>query len=188
MTDVPTVPTAKLEEWGFEETERTTRTRLSLPQVEIREHTVVYGDDRLRSRVRETTGTDRTWRFFFATGLEFRPPLPPGVGPVAVYPMVQSEGRRGFEGDLRERSIEDIDCIGTERVRVDTGERATMTRYRGRLRSDGDAVGIEGWLGIWTHRGRFRLAGGGFPTGLAGATAEPERYRSELLALIRGVE
>jgi hypothetical protein len=188
MSGTPSVPTAKLDEWGFEEHERTTRTRLSLPQVEIREHTVVYGDARLRSSVRDSSGVDRTWRFFFATGLEFLPPLPPGVGPVAVYPMVQSEGRRGFETDLRERSIEDVERAGTERVRVDTGERATLTRYRGRHTVDGESYGVEGWFGIWTRQGRFRLAGGGFPTKLPGTAAEPDRYRSELLTLVRGVE
>jgi hypothetical protein len=162
----------------------------------VRAHTVVYGDASLREAVRAATGVDDTWRFFFATRLGFEPPLPPVTGTASVYGGVRREARDAFVDDLRERGIADVERGRSERMRTETGDRVSLTRYRGRYRLDHEGETVEipvaGALGVWTHDGSFRLAGGGYPdhslaTLLPGAPAtDPTAFRNELLDLLRG--
>jgi hypothetical protein len=191
---------------GFELVEETTRTRLSLPTTTVREHTRLYEDRALRAAVREAGGPDRTWRFFFATGLTFAPPLPPLTGTATAFPSVASEARRGFESDLEDRGIRDVTRRRRERIRVGTGDRASLTPYRGRLGvapDDGDAsndggaaagdLPVAGWLAVWTRDGAFRLAGGGYPEAVPPTPRpldpepDPATFREDLLDAVRGV-
>jgi hypothetical protein len=187
---------------GFERVEETTRTRLSLPTTTVREHTRLYDDRALRRAIREAGGPDRTWRFFFATGLTFEPPLPPLGGTATAYPSVAREARDGFESDLQARGVRDVSRRRRERLRVDTGDRASLYPYRGRVDArppNGDAgeptddVPVAGWLAVWTRDGAFRVAGGGYPEATPPTPRplqvepDPDRFREELLEAVRGV-
>jgi len=186
----PTPPDPLPDGWVL--VERETRTRFELPTMDVREHTLVYEDEGLRTRVREATAVDRTWRFLFASALSFRPPLPPVTGPASMYATVAAEARDGFAADLRDRGVRDLDRRRTERTRTASGDRVQLTPYRGRLpvREFDRPVDVAGWLGIWITDGSFRLAGGGYPeAGLEvdDVAIDGSRYRDELLDLIRRV-
>jgi hypothetical protein len=171
--------------------------RFELPTMRVLARTLVYADESLRERVREATGVDHTWRFFFATRLAFDPPLPPITGNASVYGSVRSESRDAFVADLHERGVEGIERGRTERTRTETGDRLSLTRYRGRYRLDGEdgpvRVPVSGLLGVWTTDGDFRLAGGCYPDGSLAATldgapeTDPNRFRNDLVDLVRAV-
>jgi hypothetical protein len=159
-------------------------------------HTLVYEDTGLRARVAAATGVDHTWRFFFATRLGFDPPLPPLTGNASVYGTVRSEARDAFVDDLRGRGVDRIERGRTERARTETRDRVSLTRYRGRYRLETGGnpvdVPVAGLLGVWTHDGDFRLAGGWYPDQSLAATldgapeTDPNAFRDELLDLVRG--
>lgn len=192
----PSVP--DLDERGWVLDEEREEVRFELPTMRVLAHTLVFSDDALRDRVREATGVDRAWRFFFATRLGFEPPLPPLTGTASVYGSVRREARNAFVDDLERRGIDRIERGRTERMRTEAGDRVSLTRYRGRYRLEPEDVDesvdvpVAGALGVWTHDGSFRLAGGGYPsqslaTLLPGAPeTDPNGFRDELLALIRG--
>lgn len=212
VSDVPTVPTDRLATDGWTEVDREHRTRFELPTMRVVGHTVVYEDARLREAVRERIGLDRPWRFFFATRLEFVPPLAPGIGPAMVRPTVVTEARREFADDLRNRGFTDVRRGKRQRVRVETGDRADLTKFGARYRIDPADVEapndgtnganrvrdlpVAGWIAVWVRRGEFRLAGGVYPeTGLDDAfdvdddrlDLDPGAARDALLELIRAV-
>jgi hypothetical protein len=182
------------ERWVLDEERE--EVRFELPTMRVLAHTLVFSDAALRDRVREAIGVDRAWRFFFATRLGFEPPLPPLTGTASVYGSVRSEARDAFVEDLRSRGIERIERGRTERLRTETRDRVSLTRYRGTYRFDrGDGrveIPVAGALGVWTHDGDFRLAGGGYPeTSLSAALADapgtdPNAFRDELVDLVRG--
>ncbi|WP_136589062.1 hypothetical protein [Salinigranum halophilum] len=190
----PSVPPLDEREW--ERTDEREEVRFELPTMRVLAHTLVYEDAALRARVRDCTGVDHTWRFFFATALEFEPPLPPLTGTASVYGSVRSEARDAFVDDLRDRGIEAIERGRTERTRTETGDRVSLTRYRGRYRLRTDEasadVPVAGLLGVWTHDGDFRLAGGCYPEQSLAATldgapeTDPNGFRDELVDLVRG--
>lgn len=193
------LPDGRLDEGGWSLVRDDVETLFRLSTVRVRGHTRLYEDRSTRTALAEATGLDRTWRFFFASRLEFEPPLPPGVGPAMVQPTVWSEARRSFADDLRERGLRDVDRTHTERMRVESGERARLQGYRGRLPLPLEAVAelvVAGWLAVWATGGEFRVAGGAYPEGLPavadalgagslGPTAAD--CRRELFDLIRGV-
>ncbi|WP_152041237.1 hypothetical protein [Salinigranum salinum] len=191
----PSVP--PLDERGWALVEERQDVRFELPTMRVLAHTLVYDDADLRDRVREATGVDHHWRFFFATRLGFEPPLPPLTGTASVYGSVRSESRRAFVADLRDRGVDDVERARSERMRTETGDRVSVTRYRGRFRldlDDGDPVSVPvaGLLGVWTHDGTFRLAGGWYPDqSLASVlddapATDPNRFRNDLVDLVRG--
>jgi len=197
----PTVPEEHLDGWTL--ADRTQETVFRLPAATVVGHTLVYEDERLREAVADATdgALDRTWRFFFATGLSFSPPLPPGIGPAAVYSTVASEADSRFAEVLRERGFRDVERGRRERVRVASGNRARLRVYEATLDlglPDGTdrALPVEGWLGVWTTGGEFRLAGGAYPAQSLGAVlnvsvpadATRDRFRDDLLDLVRAVE
>ncbi len=156
--------------------------------VGVEGHTAVYDDP--------TVAADGPWRFFFATRLVFDPPLVPGLGTASVYPTVATESAREFAADLRSRGFERVERGRRERTRTAGGDRLRLTRYTATYRpagAEGDRpFDVEAWLGLWTHDGEFRLAGGAYPTSglsaFAEASADPAVFRDELLALIRSVD
>ncbi|AUV81710.1 hypothetical protein C2R22_08655 [Salinigranum rubrum] len=188
----PSVPS--LDERGWERTDERREVRFELPTMRVLAHTLVYEDRALRMRVREATGVDHTWRFFFATRLAFDPPLPPLTGNASVYGTVRSEAREAFVDDLRARGVDRIERGRTDRTRTETGDRVSLTRYRGRYRLEraGVDVPVAGVLGVWTHDGDFRLAGGWYPDQSLAVTlsdapeTDPNAFRNELLDLVRG--
>jgi hypothetical protein len=210
---MPSVPEERLAAGGWTLVEETSETRFELPTMRVVAHTRLYEDAELREAVRDRVGIDRPWRFFFATRLAFRPSLAPGIGPAMVYSTVSSEAKREFAADLAERGFKDVSRGRNQRMRTETGDRASLTKYDASYRLDpagGDSTGersgtgsgdrrtipVTGWLAIWIHENAFRLAGGAYPErSLAGVLdvaderldSGRETYREELLDLIRAV-
>ena len=187
-------PVERLEAGGWELVEESTQTLFELSTARVVGHTCVYGDASLQRAVREASGVDQLCRFFFATAVEFSPPLSPGAASV-IKPTVASEARREFAKDLRERGFANVDRGRTQNVRVDSGSRARLTDYRSvyPIRTGDVSVDLRmrGFLAVWLDDG-FHVAGGAYPeSGLADLLAdtgvEPDgtAYREELLALIR---
>lgn len=153
-------------------------------------------DDATQDRL---VGIDTVAPFAFATALSFRPPLTPGIGPAAVFPMILKEAGRSFAKDFRARGFDSVDRDRRQRIRMETGDRARLINYTAAypLRdAPAETIHIEGWLAVWIHEGTFRVAGGAYPTTgltdlLAGQKSSPETdpstFRSDLLDLIRGV-
>lgn len=187
-------PVELLEAGGWELAEESAETLFELSAVRVEGRTRVYEDAALRRAVREGAGVDRLCRFFFATVLEFSPPLASGVAPV-VESTVAREARREFADDLAERGFVDVERGRTGNVRLDSGARARLTDYRAvyPLRAESASVDlrVRGSLAVWSD-GEFRVAGGAYPESgladlLADADVEPDgsAYREELLELIR---
>ena len=199
----PGVPADQLSDW--ERTEAGVERLFGVDGADVRGHTVVYEDRRLREGVRDATGgaLDQAWRFFFATRLRFRPPLTPGAH-VAILPTVRTEAVRSFCSDLEGRGVRDVDRGRSERVRTESGKRVRLRQVTGEVpRPDpessdcesGDAVPVEGWVGVW-YDSDFFVAGGAYPrTSLASAfDVDDDRFaltasaaRNELLELVRAV-
>ncbi len=194
----PPVPTDRLADW--ERTEATVDRLFGVDGADVRGHTVVYEDRRLREAVRDATDPplDQSWRFFFATRLRFRPPLALGTH-VAILPTVRTEAVRSFCADLEDRSVRDVDRGRTERVRVETGTRARLYQVTGEVPvpdTVADAsVPVEGWVGVW-HDGDVLVAGGAYPrTSLArvlgvdddSRVLTPSAARDDLFTLVRAV-
>ena len=198
----PDPPTERLDAGGWERTATTTETLFGLPTIEVVGTTELYEDTDLRERVRTATGgdLDQPWRFFFATRLTFRPSLAPGIGPMALLPIVTMEARRAFADDLRDRGFRNVDRGRAQRTRTRSGERLRLTKYTARYAVDWDRgydLYIEGWVGVWVRKGTFRLAGGAYPTRGFGellaavgeeSATDPREYRGDLLDLVRAVE
>jgi len=196
----PNVPADRLADWT--RTEATVERLYGVEGADVRGHTLLYEDRRLREGVRDATdgALDQSWRFFFATRLRFRPPLSPGAH-VAVLPMVRSEAVRRFLGDLEDRGVEAVERGRRERVRTDSSKRVRLRQVTGevprpdRAGEPGDPVPVEGWVGVW-YDGDLFVAGGAYPrTSLARTFGvDDERLalslsaaRDELLELVRTV-
>ncbi|WP_229125138.1 hypothetical protein [Halapricum desulfuricans] len=216
--EFPEIAGDRLEEGDWEQRARTESTVFQTPTASVVGHTVLYDDAALRKALGDANSylpngdakgnlmidTDDgigSWRFFFATALSFRPPLAPGIGTASMRPMVVSEARRSFEDDMRARGFKDIDRGRSQRARTRGGKRMSLNKLTTRYPiEDGpiDALDIEGWLGVWSTGGSFRIAGGCYPTGgletLLDAAdgdrpeGDPGGYRDELLELIRSVQ
>ena len=196
----PTVPEERLESGGWTRTDETVETVFQLPGTRVEGATVVYGDERTREAAAEYGELDHRWRFFFATKLTFTPSLSPGIGPAMILPTVRSEANRTFKSKLRDRGFESITRGRTERVRVDSGDRAKLTQYQAELPMEAaDAtLSITGWVGVW-HGDGFRIGAGAYPDQSVGAVLDiddppeilarpPRAYRDELIALIRAID
>lgn len=184
----PGVPTERLND-GWRLAERTNETLFSLPAISVEGYTLVYERPDLREAVRaQFEESDLPWRFFFATRLSFRPSLPAGIGALSLFPTVLGAARREFAADLRERGFEAVERGRGRRLHVDAGERARLIPYGARFDAGTFEAEIAAWLAVWVREGEFWIAGGAYPTsGLGSVALEPDRYREELFALIRGV-
>lgn len=219
-TEYPTLPEELLD--GWEERVREASTVFRMPTASVIGHTVLYEDDVLRSaldsagfgellssaatgggsRLVDTGDGGGFWRFFFATALSFRPPLTPGIGPASMRPTVVTEARRSFEDDLAARGFEDVERGRSQRVRTESGDRASLVKVTASYPFEdapSDALDVEGWLAVWSTGGTFRITGGAYPVrGVdplladvapqARPDVDPNGYRDELLGLIRAVE
>ncbi|AQL41963.1 hypothetical protein BV210_04185 [Halorientalis sp. IM1011] len=192
----PRVPDDHLDGWAV--TDRSSETVFELPVARVVGHTAVYDDDDLRSTVTSLTGgaVDRMWRFFFATRLEFTPTLPPTIGPAAVFTTVRTQANSVFRERLQERGFDDISKAGHDRIRVDSGDRASLQAYDAAIETSVVDVPVEGYLAVWSTGGEFRLAGGAYPAAslsdllgisIPGIDIDPDSFRKELLTLVKSV-
>ena len=195
----PDVPTDQLRDGGWELVDESVETVFQLPTARVEGATKVYDAAETRAAVREAIGLDHQWRFFFATALSFTPPLAPGIGPAMILPTVRSEAQSAFADELADRGFESIERGRSERVRVDSGDRARLRTYSAELDLAVDAtLSITGWVGVW-HGDGFRIAAGAYPDRSLATLLDienppeplrrtPSDYRTELLNLIRAVE
>jgi hypothetical protein len=197
MSDHRPTPPAAVESEPWELASETVETVFRTPTSRVEGHTLLYEDARLRAALEPVVPDfEGPWRFFFATRLRFVPELVPGVGTASVYPTVASEAATKFEEDLRERGFEDVERRRSERVRVETYDRARLVKYAASYPDP--SLEVEGWTGVWSHDGGFRVAGGAYPVeGLDSLLEEfpaderpptdPVTFRDELVELICGV-
>ena len=176
----PSVSDADLTADGWERVDRSADAVFQLPTAEVTARTVVYEDADLRERL----DSDVT-RFVFATALSFQPSLMPGVGPM-IESTVTRQAKRRFADDLRERGFEDLTSRDQGEIRVG-GTKASLSNVRATYELSTASFDVTGWLAVWRDDG-FRLAGGAYPVagpGIEGGAAE--RYRAELLDIVRAV-
>jgi hypothetical protein len=161
----PAFPEVDTDPDGWRLVEESVETLFKLPATEVRGSTRRYEDDLLRQAVREATGDslDREWRFLSATRMGFVPSLPPGTPAAALLGTVQREARDAFVDRLSRRGLADVERTADERIRVRSGARARLTRYRARDQVDGRDLPVAGWVGVWHDGGDFFVVTGGYP-------------------------
>jgi hypothetical protein len=198
--DVPSPSTPELPDWQL--TDQRVDRLFGVDGADVRGHTVVYEDRRLREAVREATdgAVDQAWRFVFATRLAFRPPLAPGAVSL-VLPSVRTEATRSFLEDLRDRGVADPERGRRERFRTDDGDRLRLRQVTGSVSLGEESVPVEGWVCV-RATDAIHVAGGAYPrqslaTALADAdhgaetadvlARDPTADREELFAFVAGV-
>ncbi len=129
----PDVPADRLRDGGWELVDESVETVFQLPTARVEGATKVYDAAETREAVRDAVGLDHQWRFFFATALSFTPPLAPGIGPAVILPTVRSEAQSAFADELADRGFESVERGRSERVRVDSGDRARLRTYSAEL-------------------------------------------------------
>ncbi|PSQ15224.1 hypothetical protein BRD00_14675 [Halobacteriales archaeon QS_8_69_26] len=193
MTDAP-VPAAVREDDRWELVEETEEDLGKTGPVRVTARRTLYGDRRLRERVREATGVDRQWRSLFASTLVTAPPLSRGITDLVVRTVAAPVAGSRFAADLRDRGFEGVGSVETSRPTVGDGTRARATRFSARIPVEGaDPVDAEALLAVWGRDDHMLAAGGTYPVGrLRTAAGEapfdpPAEYRRDLLELIRTV-
>ncbi|MDS0292914.1 hypothetical protein [Halogeometricum luteum] len=186
-------PTVRVPD-GWERTASTEETMFDAKLVTVRAHTVVFEDARLAEAVRDRTGADGTWRFFFASRLRLRPKA---GGSKALTDLVTARANDGFVDQLRDRGFRDAERTESRRFAVGRTE-ANLTRYRAAVDVGGEqktTVTAEAYLAVWPADGEFLVAGGAYPVSVDGARSaalapslSPAEHRDELFELIRSVE
>ncbi len=197
------MPSDRLAEQGWSRTEVTVETVFSLPTVQVRTATVQYEDDATRAALSRTLDRDIdvSLRFFAGTRLAFDPPLPPGVTPAMVAPMLRTEARKTFERRLRERGLSEIAQESSQRVQVGGENRARVTKYTAKVPLPGTErlLPLACWVAPWTTREGAIIVTGGYPAvALAeffGFDTDEQRLRrsgkssrQEFFSLLRAVE
>lgn len=164
--------------------------------VSVTAATRVWEDEATATAIREETGGDRTWRFFFASRLVLRP-APGSSKP--LQRLVTARALDGFEDRLRDRGFRSVARRESRNLPVRDRD-ATLTRFEAVSPVDQlDAVlSVEGDAAVWSAGREFRMAGGAYPVEVRRGTGDavaavadaldPEGFRSELLDLIRRVE
>ena len=198
----PPVPESRLADWR--QTDRTVDAPFSTPVVSVGTHTVVYEEDTQRDRIRESTGLDHPWRFFFSSRVRLDPPQPPNP---MLTSLLRTRIFEAFVDRLADRGLDDIASQDRGRLPIG-GVEGVRNRYLARLRMEGPDSGdgsqshdlltlpIEALVVVWADDD-YLVAGGAYPAGpptsgpdaLVAALDEivdPAAARNELLRLIKG--
>ena len=202
-TPPPPVPEAALTDWR--QTDRTVDAPFSTPVVSVETHTVVYEEHTQRERIRESTGVDHPWRFFFSSRVRLDPPQPPNP---MLTSLLRTRIFAAFVDRLADRGLGDIAEQDRGRLPVGSTE-GVRKRYRARLHleisdSGGDdasapdrlTLPLEALVVVWADDD-YLVAGGAYPAGspqggpdaLVAAlddVVDPAAARNELLRLIQG--
>ena len=173
---------------GWERTSDETETLFELPAAVVRGRTVIYEDRSLERAIRNAHGVENLSRFVFATRLSFSPSLAAGAHTV-IRPTVVSEARSEFEAVLENRGFLTVQRQRRQRMRTESGARATLFGYHAAFPVEDGTLPIEGWLAVWYDDG-FVLAGGAYPRhfGDLDVTVDPTGFRDHLLELLRTIE
>lgn len=167
-----------------EERRGTTRKDLlGLARVTAFHHTDVYGNQHLRSEVREKTlgRVDRELMVFFVNRTRVVPGFENLLGSVSrrqLTPAVRTLARNKLEEELRRRGIRDLRINGSHDVRGESGRKVELQRLEasyelvdtevevaaGRtIEFEGGEVDVNGWLGVWLRSGEVYVVGGVYP-------------------------
>ena len=181
----PAVPSERLD--GWRETDATIEQAFSTPIVTVYTHTVVFEETTVRTEIRETTGYDHPWQFFFVSRIRLDPQRDPGT---MLTKLVRRRAAAGFTDRLADRGIKQV----TERDRREQpiGDApGLVVSYRGVVRrsispadstagpTDGDdanagdpddaaallSLPTTAVVAIWAAGGDYHVAGGGVPAG-----------------------
>ena len=199
----PPVDDSRLTDWR--QTDRTVEAPFSTPVVSVETHTVVYEEHVQRERIRESTGVDHPWRFFFSSRVRLDPSQPPNP---MLTSLLRTRIFSAFVDRLADRGLDEITSQDRGRLSVG-GIEGVRKRYRARLRveiiasGDDDSQGhdlltlpIEALVVVWADDD-YLVAGGAYPAGspeggpdaLAVAlddVVDPTAARKDLLSLIKG--
>jgi hypothetical protein len=208
----PPVPESRLSAWR--QTDQTVDSPFSTPLVSVYTHTTVYEETTQRQQIREQTGFDLAWRFFFASRIRLEPPHPPSL---FLTSLIRQQVSQAFVERLSTRGFVDIDKESQTSVSVD-GAKGVRKRYRAQFQISADALStkqvgsetdstatedgaplsipVEGYLTVWADDDYY-VAGGAYPSGppkdgppallaALGDVIDPAAAREELLRLIDG--
>lgn len=175
--DPPVVPRDRLD--GWRRVDETTERAFAAGPVSVDASTVRY----------ERTATDPPRPFCFASRLQIRPPTAPNRGLTA---LVERQARSGFRDRLADHAIESVEHRGDREISVadPSASRAILSTFRGVARvGDGRGVRVEALLAVWVA-GEYLLGGGAYPLDEQAYSdgTGPADARSELIAIIRGIE
>ncbi|MEA1930504.1 MAG: hypothetical protein U9O06_03030 [Euryarchaeota archaeon] len=204
----PSVPESRLTDWR--QTDQTVDSPFSTPVVSVHTHTRVYEESTEREQIREQTGVDHPWRFFFISRVRLDPPQPPNP---MLTSLLRQRVASAFVDRLDGRGLTDITKQTRSRISVGDAD-GVQRRYHARLQLSADdlatelrvddtdpdrlSLPIEALLVVWAD-GDYYVAGGAYPAGppecgsdelVAALRAEidPAAARRELVALIKGCD
>jgi hypothetical protein len=101
-----------------------------------------------------------------------------------------------FKNRLQDRGFGEVSKAGHDRIRVDSGDRASLQAYEAAIETSVVDVPVEGYLAVWSTGGEFRLAGGAYPAAslsdllgisIPGIDIDPNSFRQELISIVKSV-
>ncbi len=163
MPTPPTVPESRLAEAGLTLAEESVEVIFELSKVRVTGATRRYEDAAAREALCAATDgeIDRMVRFFAATGLEFRPSLPPG-GISAIAPMIRSEAIATFETRLKDRGLVEVRRRRTDRRTVNDATVHLATFAAVDPGAGSRRLPLECWIAVRTDD-RPVVVTGGYP-------------------------
>lgn len=182
----PQVPQQRLEDNGWERTDRTEQTVLDESygpvNVTAKSTTLTFSDEQLATAVNEKTlgRIDGTLSIFAASHINFDPNLnnlPAGVGTKEVVSETESQARAQFEQQMRDQGLENVEQVGEEEFTTDSGKSPGLATYRaefpvGTIEFDANGetftldvgtIEVAGDLAVWNEGDFVVVAGGAYP-------------------------
>lgn len=210
----PPVPQSRLSAWR--QTDQTIDSPFSTRFVSVYTHTTVYEETVQRRQIREATGLDWPWRFFFVSRIRLNPPKRPSS---VLTALIRQKVTAAFVDRLSTRGF--VDITEKSQTPVSMGDsKGLRKRYHARFElsaderaaelpvtNDTSSTGIEdhepltfpveGYLAVWVGDDDYYVAGGAYPSGppengppaltaALGDMIDPAAAREELLGLIDG--
>lgn len=182
----PDVPENKLEDGGWEQTNRTEQTVFNEEYGPVtitgKSTTLTFEDTQLAQSVRDKTlgQIDGTLGLYSASHINFSPDLnnlPGGVGREEVLEQVDTAANEQFQQRMRDNGLQNVTKTGTERFQTDSGADAGLTTYSAEypvgemtyqtgsesVTIDVGAIEVAGDLAVWNENDYVVVAGGAYP-------------------------
>lgn len=183
----PAVPTDPLESGGWVQRDESQETVFEEGYgpitLEAKSHTLVYGNQALRSDIREKTlqRVDDQIAMFAATRIQFSPNLADLPGDIATEPIIdqtETASRSQFVSQMEDAGLEEVQQTDTGTLAVDAGEDARLTTYEASFSIDevnfpitddqsialpASSITVAGDLAVWKHGESVLVAGGAYP-------------------------
>ena len=183
----PEVPTDSLESGGWVQRDESQETVFEESYgpltLEAKSHTLVYGNQALRSEIREKTlgRVDGQMAMFAATRIQFSPnlaDLPGDIATETIIDQTESAARSQFVSQMEDAGLADVRQTDTGTLAVDTGEDARLTTYEATFAVEEvsfpvtdeqsvalpeSSITVAGDLAVWKHGESVLVAGGAYP-------------------------